>query len=329
MSTRDALGWSANDWQSKVTYVKPSGGGAVGVVFVFTQAGAAAATPVSQAAFVVKPMQGSGATTKFAEHLLNKVAKVASPNSKPILKKSSEGTAFVSVINQFNLRETDASVRDRWGQVLRHYSAADHFLIQDLQVGIREFGDVYRTQNGLNTLLQNEKLMINIGKLFAADAFIGNGDRLFQPNMGNIVFKPNGTLCSIDSSTILTSFNSILNEVDQETRDTFGGAFGADRNEWGTNVIGKVGGLAVPSAAQQAGLAEGHAPVLPPSFGMGVLFDVDDWWNHTFKPHLEAGLNALNPPQASPKSLVWAAAKMAFKSGVDDGLKQVDSKLSG
>lgn len=328
MTTKEVQSWKAIDWQTKVRYVKPSGGGAVGVTFVWTKP-ATAVSSSSTADFVIKPMQGSASPTKFAEHVLKTMGNAVSPNSKPISARSVEGMALLNTLKTFRMQETDANAKARWTEVMPHYSSADVFLIQDLQTGIKEFSDEYRQNDGLRGLLVDQNLMQNLGKLFAADAFIGNGDRLFKPNTGNIVFKPDGTLSAIDSATVLTSFHAIVNEVDQYTRDTYSGTFDNNTAQWSENVVGKMGGLAVPTQAQQANLAAGKMPVLPPSFGMEVLFDVQQWWNKMFRTHLESALDKLNPPQSSPPEKVWSVAYLAFKAGVDQGLREVDAKLSG
>lgn len=320
--------WKAMDWQSKVSYVKPSAGGAVGVVFVWARPNNGNGdSKNSTADFVIKPMQGSAAPTKFAEHMLSKVANAASPNSKPISNKSAEGMALLNTLKLFRMKETNEAVKTRWTEIMNHYSAADNFLIQDLQVGIREFGEEYRKDGGLFELLMNQQLMLNLGKLFAADAFIGNGDRLFRPNMGNVVFKADGTLCSIDSSAVLTSFNSIVNEVTDEVRNDFNGSYPAEKQAWGKTIIGKGGGLSIPSNAQQQNYIASERTaslVVPPSFGMSALFDVDTWWDTHFKHHL---LKA--NPTPLPPDRVWSLAKQNFKAGVNTGLAEVDKKLSG
>jgi len=328
MTTKEIQNWTVSDWQTKVAYAKPSGGGAVGVVFVWVvPKNADASSKPPTADFVIKPMQGSAAPTKFAEHVLSAFAGAASPNSKPVQNKSQEGMALLNTLKVFRMKETDAAVKQRWTEVMNNYTNASHFLIQDLQVGIKEFGEEYREKGGLFELLMNQKLMTNLGKLFAADAFIGNGDRLFRPNMGNVAFKADGTLCAIDSATVLTSFDSIVKHVTDEVRNDFLGSYPAEKQEWGQTIVGKHGGLAIPSHGQQQNYIKADRTgdlVVPASFGMEALFNVDDWWETHFKHHL---LEA--KPTPPPPDRVWNLAKMYFRSGVDEGLKEVDAKLSG
>lgn len=167
--------------------------------------------------------------------------------------------------------------------------------------------------------------MTNLGKLFAADAFIGNGDRLYQFNMGNILFKSDGSISAIDSAAILTNYNHILT-IDDNVKAGFGIADSSE--QWGNQIIvvqNHAGG-ANPTRQQEASFNNtSRAPALPPAFGMNVLFDVDSWWTH-FKEHLISGLPQ---PPVIPNESVWAVAKMNFKTRVDAGLKEVDSRLSG
>ncbi|MGI8466933.1 MAG: hypothetical protein ACR2N3_00585 [Pyrinomonadaceae bacterium] len=330
MIPKDIDKWDNNKWTQQVVNCRPSSGGAVGVVFVW--AGMAYSRQnvkdAKHAAFVIKPIQGSAAPTKFAEHLLSKIGGAISPNSKPIPRRSPSGSGLVLTLKMFRDKETDPAVKQRWKEVFQHYDRADAFLIQETQVGIKEFGDEYREQSGLATMLLNTLLMTNLGKLFAADALIGNGDRLSNMNTGNIIFKTDGTLCSIDTTTILTNFQSILNDT-TSTSNTFYDTGTQPANHWVTNDIIKSGGVQVPSARQQADYNKGKAPAVAPSFALNTVFDVDSWWNKMFRPHLESGLQKLNPPLPSPPEVAWNHAKMHFKNGVTEGIKQIDSKLSG
>lgn len=65
-------------------------------------------------------------------------------------------------------------------------------------------------------MLLNNDLMFNLGKLFAADALIGNGNRLGNTNTGNIHFKADGTISSIDSTIILTNYDAVVTDRNLE-----------------------------------------------------------------------------------------------------------------
>lgn len=330
MIPKDIDKWDNNQWMRQMVYCKPSSGGAVGVVFAW--AGRAysrqSLAKASEAAFVIKPVQGSPAPTKFAEHILSKISGAQSPNSKPISRRSTSGSGLVLTLKMFRDRENDPQIKNRWKEVFQHYDRADTFLIQETQIGIKEFGDEYREQSGLATMLLNTELMTNLGKLFVADALIGNGDRLSNMNTGNIIFKPDGTLCSIDTTTILTNFQAILNDTTL-TSNTFNDMGTISASYWATKDIIKTGGLQVPSARQQADYNKGKAPSVAPSFALDTMFDVDNWWNKMFRGHLEAGLQKLQPPLNSPSETAWNHGKMCFKRGVEQGINQIDSKLSG
>jgi hypothetical protein len=66
---------------------------------------------------------------------------------------------------------------------------------------------------------------------------------------------------------------------------------------------------------------------------MKILFDVDTWWTRTFRSHLENGLRVESQrsgvPMAVPRPDEWAGALLAFKAGVDEGIRKADSLLSG
>ena len=330
MIPKDIDKWDNNQWARQMVYCRPSSGGAVGVVFAW--AGMAYSRQnmkdPKHAAFVIKPIQGAASPTKFAEHILSKIGGAKSPNSKPIPRRSLSGSGLVLTLKMFRDRETDPQIKSRWREVFQHYDRADTFLIQETQVGIKEFGDEYREQSGLAMMLLNNDLMLNLGKLFAADALIGNGDRLSNMNAGNIIFQRDGTLCSIDTTTILTNFQAILDDT-TKISTTFANLGTMPANHWVTNDIVKYGGVQVPSRNQQAAYERGISPAVAPSFGLNTLFNVESWWKDMFRGHLEDGLRKLNPPLPSPPDTAWNNGLMHFKRGVDEGIRQIDSKLSG
>lgn len=327
MIPKDIEKWDNNNWTRQVIYCRPSSGGAVGVVFVY--AGRAyskqSLAKPAEAAFVIKPIQGSAAPTKFAEHMLGKLAKTASPNSKPIPRRSLSGSGLVLTLKMFRDKETDTDIKKRWNAVFTHYDRADTFLIQETQVGIKELSDEFAKDGGVGAILSNKTLMQNLGKLFAADAIIGNGDRLYDLNYGNIIFKDSGQLCAIDSTTILTNFDSLLNS-DTGIRDGMG--LSTNTKTWVKNdIVGKFG-LQAPTVAQQKAYnANPTSVTLAPAFGMALLFDVDTWWKTRFKQKIE--FSARNDGNPLPPDPVWNQALIWFKEGVKDGIKRIDSKLSG
>jgi hypothetical protein len=330
MIPKDIDKWDNNQWTKQVIYCKPSSGGAVGVVFVWAGRAysQASLSKPSEAAFVIKPIQGSAAPTKFAEHMLSKIAGAVSPNSKPIPRRSAGGSGLVLVLKMFRDKEQDPKVKKRWQEVFAHYDRADAFLIQETQVGIKEFGDEYREEGGLKKLLTDQNLMTNLGKLFAADALIGNGDRLSNMNTGNIIFKPDGTLCSIDTTTILTNFNAIVSDSKIGMYFTPDGS-ALNAQNWAANDIIKFGSVQAASQKQQNQFQKGGGGVvLAPSAALNSLFDVDNWWATQFRPHIENGLRKEGITAPAPEQ-VWTQAKTWFKAGVEQGIKQIDSKLSG
>ena len=341
MIPKDVMKWTPLQWKNNLRYLKPSGGGAQGVVFAWDSTSIMGQrTDPATSSFVIKPIQGTGSATKFAEFMLQKTGGATSPGSKPVARSSPAGNALVEKFKEALRLEPDQKIKDRWAEVMTHYENADAFLLQETQQGIREFGDVLNT-GGLRGMLRDQTLMKNLGMLFAADAIIGNGDRLCQPNTGNIVFKPDGTFSAIDSSTVLTNYNAILNDSSAQSH-FFTGPNDSGPKNWANNLLGH-GGLSVPSAKQQSAFQTGKAPVLPPGFGMQLLFDVDTWWTRTFRPHLENGLNRESqkrladaakggvrlPPMVPPRAEEWAGALATFKTGVDEGMRRTDALLSG
>jgi hypothetical protein len=68
-------------------------------------------------------------------------------------------------------------------------------------------------------------------------------------------------------------------------------------------------------------------PVLAPGFSMRHFFDVDKWWSSQFRAELSDKVNQYG--QAVPTEQEWSQARTWFKEGVEKGLKEVDSHLSG
>jgi len=101
--------------------------------------------------------------------------------------------------------------------VERFYKEAGSFMIQKLAVGMMELADANRLDGGLSMVLRNAALMKNLGRLFAADAVLGNGDRIQQMNTGNIAFRSDGNVFAIDRTTIMASFESILHDSQKGT----------------------------------------------------------------------------------------------------------------
>ncbi len=300
-------------------FAKPSSGGAIGVIFVWT-------TPNTEGfgdkrswdnpatcAFVVKPLGVSGGGAIMAESLLAELAGAEKVGSRRVEASSPRGHSLLTALN--NVRTATGS--PRWAEVWPHYQNAKAFMLQDFQVGATDMGEYYRKGTNLAYMLNmNEEFMRNLGMLLVADAVIGNGDRLWNPNTGNIMFKAGGQIVAIDSTTILTNFNSLLNAPDHEkTQAPRWGEFGAGGPEtktpenWAKNQISskqfpdtEIGGNAA-------------------SFSMQTLWEIDHWWEHVFKNHLYLGLpdKTLFPPDE-----FWNKGKAKFMEGVGEGLARVD-----
>ncbi|MBI3410786.1 MAG: hypothetical protein HY040_20815 [Planctomycetes bacterium] len=329
MKSSEVVKWKEKDWKSKIIYAMPSDGGAVGVVFVWT-APPGPKPKIPTAAFVIKPIQGTAAPTKFAEYLLRKVAGAVSPHSKGIAHSTKDdrttGKFIEESLKSCKDKEKDATIKQRWDVVWPHLASAESYLIQDVQEGIKEFGDEYRKTWGLSTLLMDMKLMESLGKLFVADAMIGNGDRLCTPNTGNIVFKKDGTLCLIDSSAVLTNYKATLDDISQSawvsTETTM------TPQVWTKGVI-NTGTNAVASPTQQGDYGKGYSPKVGPSFPMETLFEPHVWWDKVFRPHLEHGLQVAKTHDPDIVEDTWQRAKEAFLGGVAVGEDEIERELFG
>src|SRR5579864_5046885 len=86
MNSKDVAKWSAADWKKKVKFMRPSGGGAVGVAFCWTEEvmnpgfdhkNLGYGNPKT-CQFVLKPIKGAATGTKFAEKVLGKIGGTAS-----------------------------------------------------------------------------------------------------------------------------------------------------------------------------------------------------------------------------------------------------------
>ncbi len=336
MQPKDVMKWKEADWKSKVKYAMPSGGGSVGVVFVWTDKVPVGKPKGSTSQFVIKPIRGTAAPTKFAEYMLRKVAGALSPHSKGIKHDPNDakslGKIVEDVLNSFKTKETNAAISSRWNEVWSSYAGADSFLIQETQTGIREFGDEYKTLWGLSTLLLNETLMQNLGKLFIADALIGNGDRLCKLNTGNIVFKANGQVCSIDSSTILMNYEDMTKDVTQCSWMI--SASSQTPQVWAQGIVNPDQGcepLAIPSKSQQQEFsATKKLPLTcPQAFPMEKLFDPGYWWEKQFRGCLIHSLTQHQLSDQAPDDFEWDRAKAKFLQGVEMGKKELDKRLSG
>src|SRR5262249_39811857 len=123
MKPSEIAKWKEKDWRTKVAYAMPSGGGAVGVVFVWTKP-PGPKPEIPTPAFVIKPIQGNAAPTKFAEFILRKVAGAASPHSRGIAHRSGDarnsGKFIEEKLKSIRDKETDATIQQRWGEVWSH-----------------------------------------------------------------------------------------------------------------------------------------------------------------------------------------------------------------
>ncbi|MCU0635336.1 MAG: hypothetical protein MUE41_10735, partial [Gemmatimonadaceae bacterium] len=146
--------WSAAQWQATVKYARPSSGGAIGVLFCFTRT--TATYPIGQADFVIKPLPGSAAPTRFAEHTLSKLVGATSMQSEGIARSSPLGNAIVMwvehVIDLHDLNPVDHAHPDidRLRTLAPQLRGAGSFVVQRVAQGMQELDSAYKTVDGLD-----------------------------------------------------------------------------------------------------------------------------------------------------------------------------------
>ncbi|MCU0649008.1 MAG: hypothetical protein MUF00_13490 [Gemmatimonadaceae bacterium] len=334
--------WNAAQWQANVKYARPSGGGAVGVLFCFTRT--STSYPINQADFVIKPLPGSAASTQFAEHTLSKLVGATSMQSEGIARASPLGNAIVMwvehVVDLHDLDPIDNAHPDidRLRQFAPQLRGAGSFVVQRVAQGMQELDAAYKTVDGLDRILTNEKLMRSLGALFVADALLGNGDRLDQLNAGNNAFDSEGKLFSLDSGTVLTSFDKVLKDSTKQSWTRTDNTGALTSWHWAADILGKdnQGGVAVLTPAQRQLKQGGHAVATPPSARMTLLFTPNRIWDYFWsdlrnKVHFYNQERARNnqPLIPRPSNLAISNAKTWFTKGVHAGLAKADSMLGG
>ena len=379
MNPKDVLKWSASDWLQKVKHARPSGGGAVGVMFIWCRnpgSDGANYNDVSTSDFVLKPVGGSAAPSKFAEKFMNQVMGAKTVNTQGILRSSPKFPAVLQVLDKFKhalvmleaqeislaknqpltfkdnvkgnvnvgvirgvktaaktvMSDKERKLLERWREVWNHYERAGTLLVQSLATDQIELGDVYKdTSNpdGIRNFLGDKTLMINIGRLFAVDAALGNGDRLASMNPGNILYSSKGEIWAIDSQTILQNFDAIKaasNHGFEVFNDSGGYQKPMSPRDFGMKM--RDGMTQVPIGSQLTTSQDDRKKmVLAPDFAMEKFYDVDRWWKNVFRYELTG--KAKQYHQTDPTESEWSQALQWFKQGLEKGLKEVDSHLSG
>jgi hypothetical protein len=199
---------------------------------------------------------------------------------------------------------------DRWNHVWPHYEKAHTLMVQEVAQGLKEFSDVYRDYShmGLERALFDDRLMVNLGKLFVVDAVLGNGDRLQKMNAGNILFEATtANIFSVDSQALLTDFHRCVYSCGPRARD------------WVSQIVDLNVGASIP---------ERDDILSPPAtFSLAELYDVERWWKNEFRWHIEETLK--QDGVRSPSEQLWQQAYGNFCIGVDQGMVAVDRELSG
>ena len=365
VSTKLLKSWNTAQWQGAIKHAQPSGDGAVGVVFCWTRFPSSEGpdyNDLGSADFVIKPASDGVSSVKFGETFLKGAVDAISVNTLVIpstdarfkLIQAQLQRAKDAAVASLNAHDTEQSAVDqanqqldpqrarspriwmgkvvklpkytasdkvrkaanRWSSQWHHYEKATAFLVQDMAQALVDFKEDYvRTDrgHGLETMLSNPDFVLNLGRLFAADAVLGNGDRLCSLNTGNILFNANtGQIYAIDTSALLTNYNQVVNAPHYMVADPGDSKL----EDWSKQIAQPNRGLSVPPDGG-LGIA---------TFAMNRLFDVDGWWNLMFESVLNDSLLKRNI--VVPK-YVWSRARGWFKLGVDQGLREVDNKLSG
>lgn len=357
--------WSTGQWQTAIKHAHPSGDGAVGVAFCWTRNPSSEGpnyNDLSSADFVVKPAADGVSSVKFGEKFLKEAvgaisvntlviprtdprfaliksqllrakngaesslnAHIASQKKADLANEQVNATAFkgpriwkgrLLQAPKYQASERDQKAAARWASQWHHYENATAYLVQDMAQALVEFKEDYiRTDpgHGLEQMLRNASFMRNLGRLFAADAVLGNGDRLCSLNTGNILFNAHtGQIYAIDTSALLTNFQRVISTPGYNKAD----GNDTELQDWVKQVDLPQHGASVPLGGGM-GIA---------TFAMNRLFDVDGWWDNMFEPTLRDGLNKRD---ILVSQNVWQQARQWFKLGVDEGLREVDARLSG
>lgn len=338
----EASRWIKQDWWlgGKVRHAEASAGGAVGVLFVWTER--RDQYPIPTADFVVKPLASSAASTQFAEKVLTHVAKAASPESIEI-KKGTQGFLGIQ-----DLIRTLVHNQGMTPERAAPYQNAGCFVLQRMMAGYTEMSREYKTApDNLKAMLNNQELMKNLGKLAAADLIIGNGDRIENGNFANVMFNAQGEVASIDSTAMLASYEQLMKAAAEAgnyggSLSSVEGGFGTPQMRWVKSIAtpDRSGGAAAPTDEQiQLLQARSHddtrpAPVLPTVASLTFAEVNKDvlLWN---KLERELRMRVDRPPSPGrpaitpPSEVEWQNAKTNFLIGFNKGLQRIDTLLGG
>lgn len=358
--TKTVASWNAAQWQSNLKHARPSSGGAVGVMFCWTRSPGSDGPDynrVATADFVLKPVPASGAPARFGDEMLARLQGAVSIRPE-VLRAGTPQFAAAKAALLAHRQRLDASLRyaderpgrmivrgfglhakvrmvptskywvtqsqrdlaGKWDQVWKYYDTAGSFLIQDVVVGLREFGDEVHA-GGIERLLLDRQIMANLGKLFAADAVLGIGDRLGFYNSGNIVFEnQHHRMIAIDSEAILVNFRSFVDHSKMQAH-----SLSAQVLAWVEQHVDARGvGGRLPTGKE--------GETTPSSFSLNDLADPMGWWRRMFVPAIKASYDR-DPELAQrfpfPGPDVWGRGYAHFRAGVDEGLQTIDRALVG
>ncbi|MFB7504010.1 MULTISPECIES: glycosyltransferase [Streptomyces] len=176
--------WHPLRWPHEVTVT--IGQGATGVYFVRSAAGSHA---------VVKPMWDT--SSHYADRFIRKVAGVATPRAEVVRWDTPAGRRVEELLPV--ARNSMVNFMARWGETSE--GGPEYFAVMQHARGEELTG---LDGEGLRAFLTDHTALESVGRVLAADIFLGNNDRMsdFHINYSNLLYDPEGAeLTAIDNST--------------------------------------------------------------------------------------------------------------------------------
>lgn len=335
---------------------KPSTSGVKGGVF-FVKVGATM--------HVVKAVTDVGAT-KFAEQLLGMLGgqNIATSNSIPIPQTDNEFAAIMNAIqqlapvqpqrNNFNTDQDFQEASDKYQTYTTKYNdflQSPYLLIQqnmftpgtqvlgveDLSEAIKEAGNNKGALQGqVDTdvqtqvnLLTNQTLMKAVGRLLAIDTLLGNADRFEEMNVQNAFMRGDNTIGAIDTEAIMQSLTGTKQFATTEIGSGVVPQSGSDVARYVDFVIGSLTTGGGRNISDDVGGT-------PSSNVARILSEFDSWFEKTFVKKFVSWQDAmvtnkftqLGFPQDG-KNGNWPAVKLTIRAGLDEGVTEIRSAMSG
>lgn len=138
--------------------------------------------------------------TIFAEHVLSDVMGIAVPKHVLVAKHSAEGIQIATMLAQQSGKLSSKHVKQMAGQ----FEDGDFFMIME-SLPATSFSQLDAIQAG--KAVASKAVLLQIGQLLVADAFLGHGDRIFKSsNLGNVMLsKGSDYIIAIDNEQFALS----------------------------------------------------------------------------------------------------------------------------